>query len=64
MNLKEQKGPIKEQKGPRKPLIYYYLIAMMILMAFNWLVVPLFTSSAVQQVDYGTFLRQLRDRGV
>ena len=64
MNLKEQKGPIKEQKGPRKPLIYYYLIAMMILMAFNWLVVPLFTSSAVQQVDYGTFLRQLRDKEI
>ena len=42
MNLREQKGPIKEQKGPRKPLIYYYLVAMLVLMLLNWLVMPWF----------------------
>ncbi|MEA4893410.1 MAG: ATP-dependent zinc metalloprotease FtsH [Peptococcaceae bacterium] len=64
MNLKERKGPIKEQKGPRKPLIYYYLIAMLILMLLNWLVIPLISSSAIQQVDYGTFLKQLRNKEI
>ena len=64
MNLREQKGPIKEQKGPRKPLIYYYLVAMLVLMLLNWLVMPMVQGASVQQVDYGTFLQQLRDKQI
>ena len=31
---------MKEVKAPRKPLIYYYMVAMIVLMLFNWLVSP------------------------
>ena len=45
---------MNEVKQPRKPLIYYYTIAMMILLLFNFLVMPWLAELRVQEVDYGT----------
>lgn len=52
-----------EQKTPKKPLIFYYIIAMVILMLFNAAVFPLLFGSRVPEVDYGTFLKAI-DNGV
>ena len=47
---------MKEVKPPRKPLFYYYGIALVVLLLINFLLVPLVARHAVQEVDYGTFM--------
>ena len=44
-----------EVKTPKKPLIYYYLIAMLLLLLFQFLAMPLLTQARIQTVDYNTF---------
>lgn len=48
-----------EPKSPKKPLIFYYLIVMVILMLLNVSVFPMLFSSRVPEVDYGTFLKAI-----
>ena len=47
---------MKEVKSPKKPLIYYYVIVLLVLAAFNFFVSPLLLSRQVTEVDYGTFM--------
>ncbi len=47
---------MNEVKRPRKPLIYYYGIILLILMLFNLLALPQITQRQVVEVDYGTFM--------
>ena len=47
---------MNEVKRPRKPLIYYYTIVLLVLLLFNFLAMPWLTQRQVQQVDYGTLL--------
>ena len=44
------------EKPPRKPLIFYYLIGLVIIMLLNVLVFPSLMKEQVTEVDYGTFL--------
>ena len=46
-----------EIKSPKKPLIYYYLIVLLIIFLFNALVMPLFSRQNITEVDYGTFMQ-------
>lgn len=46
----------------KKPIIFYYLVAMIIIMAFNTFIKPNFLQSSVHQVSYSNFL-QLVDEG-
>ena len=55
---------MKEVKTPRKPLLYYYGIVMLILLLFNMIVAPLLAESQVQEVDYGTFMGMIEDRNI
>ena len=41
---------------PKKPLLYYYGIALLILMLFNFLAMPMLAQRQIQVVDYGTFI--------
>ena len=47
---------MKEVKSPKKPLIYYYGIVLLVLMLFNLLAVPTLTERQIKEVDYGTFM--------
>ena len=47
---------MKEVKSPKKPLIYYYAIVLLVLMVFNSLVLPLIAKRQIKEVDYGTFM--------
>ncbi|MGN1097494.1 MAG: ATP-dependent zinc metalloprotease FtsH [Clostridia bacterium] len=49
-------------KKPKKPLIFYYLIALGVLMLLNAIVFPQYLNNNFQEVDYGTFL-QMVDSG-
>ena len=53
-----------EIKSPRKPLIYYYLIVLLIIFLFNALIMPLFTRQNIMEVDYGTFMKMTYDREI
>ena len=53
----------KNVKPPVKPLLYYYFIAMLVLILLNALVFPLFGNQQIVEVDYSTFLKQV-DEGV
>ena len=50
---------MKEQKTPKKPLIFYYMVVLLVLMALNAFVFPILMRAQVTQVDYGTFLDQV-----
>ena len=52
---------MKEVKTPKKPLIFYCILALLVLLIFNTLLYPAMLNRAVQQVDYSTFLQMVRD---
>ena len=47
---------MKEVKTPKKPLIYYYAVALVVLSLLNFLVMPWLAEKQVKEVDYGTFM--------
>ena len=53
-----------EIKSPKKPLIYYYLIVVLIIFLFNALVMPLFSRQNIMEVDYGTFMQMAYNREI
>lgn len=50
---------MKEVKNPRKPLIYYYGIAVLVIFLFNLIVTPILMNRQVKEVDYGTFMEMI-----
>lgn len=52
---------MQTQKNPRKPLIYYYMLAMICLMLLNTFVFPIVLKKQVTETDYGTFLTKLEN---
>ena len=55
---------MKEVKTPKKPLIFYYSIALVVLLLFNLIVMPLISQSRVSEVDYGTFMRMIEEKKI
>ncbi|HIS31229.1 MAG TPA: ATP-dependent zinc metalloprotease FtsH [Candidatus Limivivens intestinipullorum] len=55
---------MQEMKTPKKPLIFYYVIAMIVLLVINFLVYPSLMQRQVQDVDYSTFLQMLDNKEV
>ena len=50
---------MKEVKSPKKPLLYYYGIVLLIIALFNLLVTPLLNRHSIEEVDYGTFMSKI-----
>ena len=55
---------MKEVKSPKKPLIYYYVIVLLVLATFNFFVSPLLLSRQVTEVDYGTFMSMTEKKNI
>lgn len=55
---------MNEVKTPKKPLIFYYGIAMVVLLLLNMLVMPLITQHQVEEVDYGTFIKMTENKEI
>ena len=53
---------MNEVKKPKKPLIYYYAIVLLVLLLFNFLAMPWLMQRQIQQVDYGTFISMTENR--
>lgn len=47
---------MNEVKKPNKPLLYYYVVAMIVVFLFNSLAMPWLAARQIKQVDYGTFI--------
>ena len=50
-------------KPPKKPLIFYYVLVMVIIFALNMLVMPMMSKARVLEAPYSQFLSQL-DEGI
>ena len=55
---------MKEVKSPKKPLIFYYGIALLVIVLFNVIVSPLLVKARVTEVDYGTFMSMIEQKKV
>ena len=55
---------MKEVKQPKKPIIYYYGIVLLIILIFNMVVAPLITNTRVKEVDYGTFMKMIEEKSI
>ena len=47
---------MNEVKSPKKPMLYYYAMALLVLLLINFLAVPWLSQRQVKEVDYGTFM--------
>ena len=55
---------MQEVKKPRRPLIFYYTVALAVLLLFNLLAMPYINAGRVKEVDYGTFMSMTRDKEI
>ncbi len=55
---------MKEVKTPKRPLIYYYGIVLLIVLLFNMVVAPLLSQRQVIEVDYGTFMDMIEEGNI
>jgi cell division protease FtsH len=51
-------------KSPKKPMSFYYIIALLVLLLLNCTLFPSLISQQVKEVDYGTFMQMLKDKKV
>ena len=47
---------MNEVHSPKKPLIFYYMMAMLLVMLFNFIAMPWLSQYQIQEVDYNTFV--------
>ena len=55
---------MNEVKKPRKPLMFYYGVAIVIILLFNLFAMPLLQSAVVTEVDYGTFMTMTQEKNI
>ena len=55
---------MNEVKKPRKPMIFYYALALLAIVLFNSLVMPLLVNPRVTEVDYSEFMRMTQEKKI
>ncbi len=55
---------MKKVEQPQKPLIFYYIVALIVLVLLNTFLFPRMLQQEIVSVDYGTFLTMLEDQEV
>ena len=53
-----------EKKPVKKPLIFYYLIVLVVLMLLNWLIVPSVMERSIQKTSYREFLDSIENKEI
>ncbi len=51
---------MQEQKTPKKPLIFYTILVLIILLVLNMVVVPMLMRAQIREADYSSFLADLK----
>ncbi len=49
---------------PKKPLIYYYAIVLLVLSLMNLFAIPAMEQAKIQTVDYGTFMKMTENKEI
>ena len=52
---------MNEVKNPKRPLVYYSIIALLAILIFNIFATPALFATQVKEVDYGTFMKMTDD---
>ncbi len=55
---------MNEVKKPERPILFYYIVTLLLIVAFNHFAMPYLDEKKVQEVPYGTFIQQTADRNV
>lgn len=55
---------MKEVKEKKKPILFYYIVALAVIFMFNAIARPYYDSKSVKQVDYGTFMNMTEDKKI
>ena len=55
---------MNEVKRPKKPLLYYYGIVMLVLVLFNLIAMPRIAQRQIREVDYGTFMTMTEEKNI
>ena len=55
---------MNEVKKPRKPLMFNYGVAIVIILLFNLFAMPMLQSAVVTEVDYGTFMTMTQEKNI
>ena len=55
---------MNEVKTPKKPLAFYYMVVMLILLLFNFIALPQLVARSVKEVDYGKFMTMTKDKQI
>ena len=55
---------MNEVKKPRKPLIFYYGMVLLVIILFNSFIVPWIVGQQIKEVDYGTFMSMIEEKNI
>jgi len=55
---------LNEVKKPRKPLIFYYGIVLLVIILFNSIIMPWIAGQKIKEVDYGTFMSMIEEKNI
>lgn len=55
---------MKEVKEKKKPILFYYIVALAVIFVFNAIARPYYDSQSIKQVDYGTFMNMTDDEKI
>ena len=55
---------MKEVRSPKKPLLYYYCIVLLVIVLFNLIMAPLLSRSQVDEVDYNVFMDMIDAKNI
>ncbi|MBQ1876532.1 MAG: ATP-dependent metallopeptidase FtsH/Yme1/Tma family protein, partial [Selenomonas sp.] len=47
---------MQEVQPPKKPMAFYYILVLAVMLLFNEMARPYFDQAQIEQVDYGTFM--------
>lgn len=62
--MERKYAEMKEVKSPKRPLIFYYGIVLVVLLVFNLFITPMLAERQVKEVDYGTFMKMTEDKDI
>ena len=49
-----------DRKSPKKPLLYYYGVALVVIILLNALIMPALENMSIVEVSYNTFMADLK----
>lgn len=55
---------MQEVKSPKRPMIFYYIIALVSILCINFLLLPALEQRQVKEVDYGTFMTMIDEKQI